>query len=286
MSERTVPKVDVVVALIMDSDLRLLWTWNAKWGAFTLPMTKLRKGESTVEPPEHAAARAGAEVLGVPAKVGIRWTAIPELKVSDRDFATRLYAYDVFRVEAEPRFAPQVRLAEPHLWLSVGDALSGRYQPLSQSSVDICQELVAQGRLPQRSQYTSTLIMTREDAGTRRYLLRWDQDWGFALPTMGRECRDDALEAARRVATEELALTPDRDVKLERARVESYTTHGSSASHGIPTFYRHALFEGTLLGGAEPKSDRPLAWASLHEIHRGKVDKHCHDESNRACFAG
>ncbi|MGO9463694.1 MAG: NUDIX hydrolase [Isosphaeraceae bacterium] len=274
MSASTVPKVDVVVALIMDHDLRLLWTWNEKWGAFALPMTKLRKGEGIVEPPEHAAARAGAEALGVPVKVGVRWRAIPELKVSDRDYATRLYAYDVFRVEAEPRFAPQARLAEPHLWLSIGDALSDRYQPLSESSTDICQDLVTHGLLPQRSQHTSTLVVARDDGGTRRYLLRWDGDWGFALPTESREPRDDALEAARRVAVEELELTPDRDIKIERARVESYTTHGSSASRVVPTFYLHALFDGTLLGGAEPKSNRPLAWASIHEIRRGRVDQH------------
>ena len=274
MSENIVPKVDVVVAMIMGPDLQLLWTWNEKWGAFALPMTKLRKGQGITEEPEHAAARAGAEALGVPVKVGARWTAIPELKVSDRDFATRLYTYDVFRVEAEPRFAPQVRLAQPHLWLSIGDALSGRYQPLSQSSADICQELVTQGRLPERSQYTSTLILAREDAGTRRYLLRWDEDWGFALPTKGRESGQDALEVAKQVAIDELGLTPGRDIKLERARVESYTTHGTSASRGIPTFYLHALFEGTLLGDAAPKSSRPLAWVSMHEIHRGKVDKH------------
>ena len=217
MSESTVPKLDVVVALIMDPDLRLLWTWNANWGTFALPMTKLRKGEAIVEPPEHAAARAGAEALGVPVRANIRWTAIPELKVSDRDYATRLYAYDIFRVEAEPRFAAQVRLAEPHLWLTIGDALSGRYQLLSQSSADICQELVMRGLLPQRSQYTSTLVLARDDAGTRRDPLRWDADWGFTLPTNAREPEEDALEVARRIAVEELWLTPDRDIKLERA---------------------------------------------------------------------
>jgi len=273
MSDAQHEKLEVVVAMIMDTHLRLLWSWNEKWGAFALPMTKLRKGQGVTEEPEHAAARAGAEALGAPVKVGQRWTAIPELKVSERDYATKVYAYDVFRVEAEPQFADQVRIAEPHLWLSIGDALSGRYQPLSQSSADICQELIKQGRIPQRSQYTSTLVLARDDGGTRRYLLRWDGDWGFALPSKGREPKQDALDVAKRIAVEELNLTPDRDTKLERARVETYSTHGTSASYGLPTFYVHTLFEGTLLGSAEPKSNRPLAWASIHEIYRGKVDK-------------
>jgi hypothetical protein len=236
-------------------------------------MTKLRKGQGITEDPEHAAARAGAEALGVPVKVGVRWSAIPELKVSERDYAQRLYAYDVFRVEAEPRFAAQVRVSEPHLWLSIGDALSGRYRPLSQSSVDICQELVNNSQLPQRSQFTSTLAIARDDGGTRRYLLRWDEQWGFALPTKGREPEQDALEAVNRVALEELGLTPGRDIHIKQARDERYTTRGTSASHGLPTFYVHALFEGTLSPGVDPKSDRPLVWASLNEIYRGKVDK-------------
>jgi len=273
MSEAQHDKLDVVVAMIMDHQMRPLWTWNPKWCAFALPMTKLRKGHGITEDPEHAAARAGAEALGVPVKVGVRWSAIPELKVSERDYAPRLYAYDVFRVEAEPRFANQVRISEAHLWLSIGDALSGHYRPLSQSSVDICQELVKEGRLPQRSQYTSTLVIARDDGDTRRYLLRWDEDWGFALPTRGREPEQDALEAVNRVALGELGLTPGRDIRIERARVETYTTHGTSASYGLPTFYVHALFAGTLSAGAEPKSDRPLAWASRDEIHRGKMDK-------------
>jgi hypothetical protein len=274
MSETTVPKTDVVLAMITDPELRLLWTWNEKWATFALPMTKLRKGQGTTEEAEHAAARAGAEALGVPVKVGINWCSIPELKVSERDYATRMYAYDVFRVEAEPRFAAQARLAEPHMWLSIGDALSGRYQPLSQSSVNICQELVKQGRLPGRSQHTSTLVISRDDGGTRRYLLRWDDDWGFALPSKSREPKQDAREVAHRVALEELNLTPGHDIKIDRSPIESYTTHGTSASRGIPTFYLHALFEGTLLAEAEPKSDRPLAWASMFEVYRGKVDQH------------
>ena len=207
MSQAQHDKLDVVVAMIMDHQMRPLWTWNPKWCAFALPMTKLRKGLGITEDPEHAAARAGAEALGVPVKVGMRWSAIPELKVSERDYAPRLYAYDVFRVEAEPRFAAQVRFSEPHLWLSIGDALSGRYRPLSQSSVDICQTLVNDSQLPQRSQFTSTLVIARDDGGTRRYLLRWDEQWGFALPTQGREPEQDALAAVNRVALEELGLT-------------------------------------------------------------------------------
>ncbi len=151
--------------------------------------------------------------------------------------------------------------------------LSGRYQPLSQSSVGICRELVKQGLLPERSQCTSTLVIAHDDGQTRRFLLRWDEVWGFALPTKSREPKEDALKVARQVALEALNLTPDRDIKLERCRIESYTTRGTSASCGLPTFYLHALFAGTLAAGAQPRSEQALAWVAMPEIYQGKVDE-------------
>jgi hypothetical protein len=48
----------------------------------------------------------------------------------------------------------------------------------------------------------------------------------------------------------------------------------------------HALFEGTLSGGAEPKSDRPLAWASLPEVYRGKVDRRPEVEQSGLAMPG
>ena len=116
MSELEYEKRDIAVALILDEQGRMLWTWNRLWCAFALPMTRRRVGEGFVEPADQAAARAGAEALGVPVRVGAHWKAIPALKVSGRDFEVRLYAYDIHRVKAHPlrqrpRHPPAPRLA-------------------------------------------------------------------------------------------------------------------------------------------------------------------------------
>ena len=36
------PDIDVAVAVIMNQDGQILWTWNDTWGTFSLPMTKIR----------------------------------------------------------------------------------------------------------------------------------------------------------------------------------------------------------------------------------------------------
>jgi len=38
----------IAVAYVVDSQGRLLLTWNDKWGAFTLPMTKLQSDQPAV----------------------------------------------------------------------------------------------------------------------------------------------------------------------------------------------------------------------------------------------
>ena len=64
---KRVSAVEVGVALVRCED-RILLTYNQKWGAFSLPMTKRRtwtaERDLLVEGWEDCAARAGAEALG------------------------------------------------------------------------------------------------------------------------------------------------------------------------------------------------------------------------------
>jgi hypothetical protein len=150
MSELEFEKRDIAVALILDEQERMLWTWNGPWSAFALPMTRRRVGAGIVEPADQAAARAGAEALGVPVQVGQHWKTIPDLKVSGRDFQVRQYTYDLHRVEPHPDFANALDIRRPHLWLSADQARSGAYRPLSQSCLDILTILAETGRLPRR----------------------------------------------------------------------------------------------------------------------------------------
>jgi hypothetical protein len=271
MTENENTRLDVVVALIMNAERQCLWIWNEAWGAFALPMTKRRSGTGLDELPARAAARAGAEALGVPVRVGAHWAAIPEPKVSERDLALRTYAYEVFRVDPHPKFADALLVRSPHVWLTTDEAFSGDFQPLSGASLEVLARVIEQGRLPARTQHTSALILRRDDREEPRFLLRWNEHWGYALPSGRRASQDDPLETAQRVALKELGLTPGRDVTLTRARVETLTTHAQSPSADLPTYYLHALFNGTLGPDARLSSSEPLIWASQTEILQGET---------------
>jgi ADP-ribose pyrophosphatase YjhB (NUDIX family) len=270
MPKDSYPLTQVTVALIMDRQLRTLWTYNSKWGAFALPMTKRREGEVSAD----AAARAGAEVLGVPVSVGEMWTAVPELALSGRDGVARCYAYDVFRVEPVSTFAAALQRPDL-LWLNIEQVFADDWRPrLSATALDLVRRLIEVGRLPGRSQLTSVVILKRQQGGQEQVLLRWDPDWGFALPTKQREEREPVRDAAERAVRQELQLEPGRDVILKPAGIPTFTTRGASGSTGLPTFYVHTLFYGALNAAAkEPSSeaDLPLVWVSLSEIAAGQI---------------
>lgn len=98
------PTVDVVVTVIYHED-RILLVFNPLWGAFTLPMTKLRQwpyGEKPapvrIEEPEDAAMRNVGECLGrtsldVPQQLH---EDIIALEQSDRESRSKRYQYRVF----------------------------------------------------------------------------------------------------------------------------------------------------------------------------------------------
>jgi hypothetical protein len=217
MGENENTRVDMVVALVMNAERQCLWIWNEAWGAFALPMTKRRSGAGLDELPARAAARAGAEALGVPVRVGAHWAAIPAPKVSGRDLALRTYAYEVFRVASHPKYADASQVRPPHLWLTTDEAFSGEFQPLASASLEVLAAVIEQGRFPARTQHTSVLILRRDDREGPRFHLRWNERWGYALPSGRRAPQDDPLATAERVAREELGLNPGRDVTLTRA---------------------------------------------------------------------
>jgi len=270
-----IPTFKVAVALVMDRSRRILWTFNPNWGAFALPMTKRRNVGDDFEPAAHAAARAAAEVLGVPVRIGACWGALPELKVSGRDGSVRRYAYEVIRVGPEPDFASAIE-RPGLLWLNVEQAFSADYRPpLSSSSLDVVTKLILEGRLEGRTQLTSTVILRRKpEEDPPAFCLRWNKDWGFALPSKRRKPEEAPLEAAERVVRGELQLVPGENVSLAVAQIPTFTTYDVSASTRLGTFYVHSLFDATLSAG-EPRTseeDLPLVWASTQEILDGRKD--------------
>lgn len=269
------PLVHVAVALIIKNEREMLWTVNRNWGAFTLPMTKRRVSQSGLEPAEQAAARAGAEVLGVPVRVGAHWATRPELKVSGRDGAVRRYAYEIFRVDPHPDFAHALERPDL-LWLTEEQVFGGNFRPpVSHSSADIVTQLLLDGRIPRRTQQTATVIVQQLQGSQPHFLLRWNPDWGFALPSKRMEAQEPPQRAAERVLTDELQLQPGTEVKLHAHALPRFTTYSVSPSAGVDTFYVHWLFDGELLGAKQPNSseaDLPVVLASKQDIRNGRLD--------------
>jgi 8-oxo-dGTP pyrophosphatase MutT (NUDIX family) len=268
MNDSDVPRQEVAAACIKDKDQRLLWTWNYSWGSFGWPMTKIRPGES----PRQAAERAAAEALGTPVQAGVTLPPRTDLYVSDRDHALKLYSFHICRTESHPRYAAAAFPGGPHVWLRAAEALSGDFRPLSPSCLELTGQLLTEGLLPGRSQLTSTLVVTAGPEDDRRFLVRWNESWGYALPSKRRARGADVLDAARRVAVEELALNPSTIPRLAPASPSTVTLRDESEMSGVPTFYIHSLFRAVMADDARPRSAAPLVWVSVADVVKGTTD--------------
>ncbi len=137
----------IAVAFAVDTNKRLLLTWNTNWGCFTLPMTKLQL-EQPAETPEQAAVRAAAEVLGVPTRVvpGQAAQFARGLLRSPRDGDIKDYQYHVVPIEAHPDFASHIA-AQPRVWAKIDKLQTGEYQPLSKSIAALLDDCIQWGWL-------------------------------------------------------------------------------------------------------------------------------------------
>ncbi len=272
--------VDVAVALVTDPANRVLLTFNKRWGSFTLPMTRQRRGRGENEAISRAVLRAGAEALGVPVRaVDGEMNRLAARLLSGRQLADKVYNYHVVHVEPHPEFADELQLARPHLWLSPHLVLSGVYEPVSESAREILKGVLAAFKIPVRRQASSVLVIRRDDPERGlQFLVRLTRNWGYALPAKRWDLADRsdtaaaaALEAAERVAREELGLEPGLDLTIAPAKRGEFTTHGvsetkGSPAHGAPTDYVHSLFDAVIRHPDKIHSDRPLAWVTGDEV--------------------
>jgi hypothetical protein len=269
MSEVDNPLTDVVVSLLTDKEGRVLLPWSDGWGGFALPMTKRRRGQGIIEPERQAALRAAAEAMGVPCRIGDRLTMLLEQLVSERDHQTKRYTYRIYRAQTHPPDANRARILPPAIWLTPNEAFSGEYEPITQSSLDILSHVVYRGHLPGRVQFTSALVVRRRTPSHSEFLLRYNRDWGYALPTKARKPEDDPLEMARQIALQELDLRPGAEIMLSQPHLPTFNTYDMSESAGEQTYYHHSLFWGEVqvpLGGSQP-----LVWAAAAEIQAGRL---------------
>ena len=193
------------------------------------------------------------------------------------------YNYHVFQAAPHPDYAAALRIRQPHIWLAPHVALSGLFQPLSHSACEILRGLVQRGLVAGRKQETCILIFARDNNGNREFLLRWNPNWGYALPakrkaaTEGKDAAREALAVAQRVAAEELGLDRKGDVSIRPAEPPTVETFGISKTKGKPGFgtatdYQNWVFDAVLQKPDKLKSREPVIWASRDEIMAGEVD--------------
>lgn len=136
--------VQIAVALLKLGNDNVALTWNDKWGAFVLPMTKIDNGKPA-ETAEHAALRAAAEVLQLPVRViaGQAAKAMRTLQLSDRDGEIKDYHFHVVPVEIHPDFAAISITHRPVIFATVDQLQSEAIQPISPSVKPIIDECFA-----------------------------------------------------------------------------------------------------------------------------------------------
>ena len=144
-----------------------LLTFNDRWGTFTLPMTRRRRGREGNEPLTRAAFAAG-EALGVPVRLvqGDSRRLASRLQ-SGRQVMDKHYRYDIFHVEPHPDFDDRLQIREPHVWLSPHMLLAGAYEPISESARTIVRGTLKDFGIPARVQHSSVVIIKRDDPEAR-----------------------------------------------------------------------------------------------------------------------
>jgi ADP-ribose pyrophosphatase YjhB (NUDIX family) len=275
------PAVQVAVAVIPDADGRYLWTWNAQWGEFTLPMTKLRLGAERRESPEHAALRAGAEALAVPVRVlpGTLRLPFPRESFSGRLRETRGYLYHIFGVEPHPDFARRLSPRTPHLWLTASEALEKNYEPLSESSRDVVDRVLLlippEPRSLMRRSRAALAVVCRKDAdGRPRWLAQWNSGWKRYHFVGGHKRRTESFrDCLIREAADELGLTEGSDFTVDEQPLRREAYIARSERYQQDTQYDIELFRMRLRGDeavARIAADPFNRWLSADEIRAGR----------------
>jgi hypothetical protein len=112
----TMQTVNLAVVLMFDSEGRLVLNYNERWGAYSLPASKLGElpiptgsGTASPEPPVSAATRAAVEVLGRPLTPDQRpvpvAAEVPPYNLSGSNGKWKRYRYHVFAMRTP--FTPQ-----------------------------------------------------------------------------------------------------------------------------------------------------------------------------------
>ena len=144
------PLVDLATTLLV-KDGRVLAVYNAKWGAFTLPMSKRRRWEAPAGTKEtereeewtDTAVRAAAEWLGRTLTGEPEFLAeVAEFQQSDRDAQWKRYRMRVYKIEVDTLDLPAGKACE---WLLPDELTDEDRRPISPTARHVIGELKLNG---------------------------------------------------------------------------------------------------------------------------------------------
>lgn len=153
-SKSLMPLADIA-AVIVSSGGKILTVFNERWGAFTIPMTKVRAWKDPVEKeaPERqeewmdAAMRAAAEVLGrtVEGNEFEFLMDVSEFQQSDRDSRWKRYRMKAYGISPTGRVGvPSNAVTQ---WLTPEEIMDENRGPISPTARHAIAELQLQGRI-------------------------------------------------------------------------------------------------------------------------------------------
>jgi len=285
-------RIDVVVTVIYCDD-SLLMVFNDKWGAFTIPMTKLRHrplgtqaNRTRWELGADAAMRNVGECLGITSDRTPGLLAdVGDVRQSERDGRIRFYHFQVYGFRADRQQAAAGVTAK---WLAPDEILDSARSPISPTAralverlgeialVQHCRFPPAPAPDPRRQSVASIAIIRRTRGDRKQWLCQWNQNWGrYFLVGGHQEPGEDAEACLVREMQEELVFAPGTDYELAKPpRVLEYADW--SASTWQETDYRISAFDVELEADARGRVDRAAEnrWITKEEI----LSERCADE--------
>ena len=217
--------IEVAVTAIA-AGKKILMVRNDQWRSFTLPMTKVQRkplgladNVTQIERWSDAAMRNVGECLGRTLDREPKLLMdVGDLRQSDRTGEVHHYHFQVYLVEVDfERTAPAV-VAE---WLTPGQVLDEHRRPISPTARELTKLLEAEaaGRaasfppmtagLPRRQSQAAVAVITRQDRGTTRWLVQWNEHWGrYYLVGGHREDGEAGTQCLERELREELNVEP------------------------------------------------------------------------------
>jgi ADP-ribose pyrophosphatase YjhB (NUDIX family) len=288
--------LQVAVTVITQGKNALL-VWNPSWGAFTLPMTKVRTlqlglihGVQRGETWEHAALRNVGECLGQTSTQEPRLLVdIDDLLQSDRTGAGNHYHFQVFWLPVE---AAPVRTGPTGQWLPPTEIINEDRGPISPTARLIMSRLRAEAAQrgkrdfpppppsERRTSEASVAVFRREQKGQRQWLTQWNENWQRYHLVGGRrqgseeaqQKRETAAECLERELKEKLGLKVEADYSYQPAQPPQLTYPDWSTATWEETDYRIWTFQAALTTAGQKKVDAQAGnrWVTRDEVLEGR----------------